>query len=124
VLDVIDSRRKESLEDYFSHISKKERENVYFVNIDMWQTYKEISEMYLPNATVCVDSFHVIKHLNKALDDIRKKIQRNFKKDKNDSRKQSWYWLLFTFKYFLLADMDNIKYERHPHSHFSYLWTK
>jgi transposase len=124
VLDVVDSRRKEALEEYFSHISKKERENVYFVNIDMWQTYKEIAEMYLPNATVCVDSFHVIKHLNKALDDIRKKIQRNFKNDKNDSRKQSWYWLLFTFKYFLLADMDNIKYKRHPNSHFSHLWTK
>ena len=124
VLDVIDSRRKESLEYYFSHISKKERENVYFVNIDMWQTYKDIAETYLPNATICVDSFHVIKHLNSALDQIRKKIQRNFKNDKKDPRKQSWYWLLFTFKYFLLADMDNIKYERHPHSHFSHLWTK
>ena len=124
VLDVVDSRRKEALEDYFSHISIEERQLVYFVNIDMWQTYKEISNIYLPNATVCVDSFHVIKHLNSALDQIRKKIQRNFKNEKNDSRKTSWYWLLSTFKYYLLSDMDNVKYVRQPHSHFSYLWTK
>lgn len=123
VLDMIDARLKDTLYDYFSHIPLEERKNVYYVNIDMWQTYKDISEQFFPNAIICIDSFHVIEHLNKALDKIRLKIQRNFK-DKDDQRKNSWYWLLKTFRYYLLCDMDNIKYYRKPHSHYSHLWTK
>ena len=52
-------------------IPLKERLEVTHVNIDMWQTYLDIEEDYLPNATVCVDSFHVIEHLNRAIDSIR-----------------------------------------------------
>jgi transposase len=123
ILDIIDARLKSTLSDYFHSISRDERKNVYYVNIDMWQTYKDISLQYFPNATICIDSFHVIEHLNKSLDKIRLKIQKCFK-DKNDPRKISWYWLLKTFKYYLLSNMDNITYFRKPKSHYSHLWSK
>lgn len=77
LLDLLDARRKNVLEEYFIHIPIKERLNVQYVNIDMWQTYVDIAERYLPNARICVDSFHVIKHLNDAMDKIRLHIQKN-----------------------------------------------
>lgn len=120
ILDILDARRKNVLEEYFTHIPLKERLNVRYVNIDMWQTYVDISERYLPNATICVDSFHVIKHLNSAMDKIRLKIQRKYVNTK-ESDKKSFYWLLKNFHYYFTQNFDSIKYKCNPRSHFSYL---
>lgn len=120
ILDILDARRKNVLEEYFTHIPLKERLNVRYVNIDMWQTYVDISERYLPNATICVDSFHVIKHLNAAMDKIRLKIQRKYVNTK-ESDKKSFYWLLKNFHYYFTQNFDCIKYKCNPRSHFSYL---
>ena len=123
ILDVLNARRKNVLEEYFVHIPAKERLNVRYVNIDMWTTYVDIAERYLPNATICVDSFHVIEHLNDAMYKIRLQIQRKFIKDKNNDR-NGYYWLLKTFHYYFTMDIDNIKYTRKPRSHYSYLFNK
>lgn len=120
ILDILDARRKNVLEEYFTHIPLKERLNVRYVNIDMWQTYVDISERYLPNATICVDSFHVIKHLNAAMDKIRLKIQRKYVNTK-ESDKKSFYWLLKNFHYYFTQNFDSIKYKCNPRSYFSYL---
>lgn len=120
ILDILDARRKNVLEEYFTHIPLKERLNVQYVNIDMWQTYVDIAERYLPNATICVDSFHVIKHLNAAMDKIRLKIQRRFVSTK-ESDKKSYYWLLKNFHYYFTQNFDSINYKCNPQSHFSYL---
>jgi transposase len=123
LLDLVDARLKNVLEEYFIHIPIKERLKVEYVNIDMWQTYVDIAERYLPNATICVDSFHVIEHLNNAMRQIRLKVQRRFVKDKNSDR-NGYYWLLKTFHYYLVENIDNIKYIRKPRSHYGYLQDK
>ena len=123
VLDVLDARLKNVLTDYFARIPIKERLTVQYVNIDMWDTYKTASELAFPNATICVDSFHVIKHLNEAMDNIRKQVQKRFV-DKKDEDRNGYYWLLKTFHYYFVQDFDNIKYTRKPKSNYSYLWTK
>jgi transposase len=123
LLDILDARRKNVLEEYFVHIPLNERLNVNFVNIDMWQTYLDIATRYLPNATICVDSFHVIEHLNKAMKDIRIKTQKKFVNDK-DSDRNGYYWLLKTFHYYFTENFDKIKYIRKPHSHYGYLADK
>ena len=123
ILDVLDARLKDSLTDYFARIPVKERLKVEYVNIDMWETYKLISQQAFPNATICVDSFHVIKHLNDAMDKIRLQVQKRFV-DKKVEDRNGYYWLLKTFHYYFVQDFNNIKYERKPNSHYSYLWTK
>lgn len=123
LIDLLDARRKNVLEEYFMSIPLKERLEVSHVNIDMWQTYLDIVEDYLPNATVCVDSFHVIEHLNRAIDSIRLKIQRKYIEYKDSSRRDN-YWLLKTFHYYFTSNFDNIKYVRKPKSHYGYLVDK
>ena len=123
LLDVLDARRKNVLEEYFIHISPKERLAVQFVNIDMWQTYLDIAERYLYNATVCVDSFHVIKHLTEAMNKIRLQVQGRFVNSK-DSDRNGYYWLLKSFHYYFVEDFNKIKYTRRPNSHYGYLYDK
>lgn len=123
LLDVLDARRKNVLEDYFIHIPPKERLAVKFVNIDMWQTYLDIATQYLPSATICVDSFHVIKHLNEAMKKIRLQVQGRFVSSK-DSDRNGYYWLLKSFHYYFVEDFNKIKYTRRPNSHYGYLYDK
>lgn len=124
LLDLLDSRRKNVLEDYFSHVPVSERLNVKYVTMDMWETYKNISYKMFPKLEyIAVDSFHVIKHLNEAIDEIRKSIMNQYA-DRKDSDKAGIYWLLKTFHYFLKEDFDKIKYSCRPHSHFGYLHDK
>ena len=123
MLDIVDCRRKNTLEPYFSRIPIKERLKVQYVNIDMYNTYKVLAEQAFPNATICCDSFHVIEHLTKAMDQYRLAIQRKFIKDK-DSDKNGYYWLLKSFHYYFTSNFDDINYHWKPKSHYSYLRDK
>lgn len=71
IYDVLDTRNKEHLSLYFSSIPREERCKVKFVTIDMWLPYKEVVNIYLPNAIVAVDPFHVIWHLNRNFERLR-----------------------------------------------------
>lgn len=61
VLDILDARLKNCLTDYFSRISIKERLNILYVNIDMWQTYKIVVEKTFPNDAMDKIRLHVQK---------------------------------------------------------------
>ena len=91
LLDLLDSRKKLNLVDYFAHIPIKERLIVEYVTMDMWQTYKDIAiQSFLNFKGIAVDSFHVIKHINSAIDSIRRSVQLNYA-DKKDKDKTSTY---------------------------------
>lgn len=49
----------------------------------MWQPYKDIASIYLPNATIAVDSFHVIRTLNQDFHKVRMGILRQLPYDSN-----------------------------------------
>lgn len=106
VIDVLDSRWKSDLLNYSSRYSLSERQKVKFVSIDMWYTYKEMAQIAFPNATICVDSFHVIKHLNDAFNQVRLRVQKRFTHLKADYN--SYYWLYKKYNKFLLRDFSNI----------------
>ena len=78
MIDVRPDRKKAYLIQYFSMLKHNtfnfttnisELDNVKFVSIDMYENFRDISRTYFPNAKVCADSFHVLKHLT---DDFRK----------------------------------------------------
>ena len=74
VLDVIKDRKLETLDEYFSNISLKERLNVEFVSMDMWKTYKIITRKFLPNAIISIDPFHVIYTIKRCIKDLEMSI--------------------------------------------------
>lgn len=106
IIDVINNRHKQKLIDYISNYTISQRNKVKFVSIDMWLPYKEMAELAFPEALICVDSFHVVKHLNDAFNKIRIRVQKNFSYLKNDPT--SYYWLYKKYFKFLLRDFSKI----------------
>lgn len=109
VIDVYPSRLKYDLIDNFMRIPLEERKLVKYVVIDMWDTYKQVSLDVFPNAIIAVDSFHVIKHLNLAIDMIRLKVMRKY--DKGHSKLENaemYYYMLKKFHYFFNKNFDDI----------------
>ena len=87
---------------YLTNISIEERNNVKYVCIDMYMPYKEICHVYFKKAIICVDSFHVVKHLN---DDLNKLRIRHMKSYEPNSQE---YYLLNRFRFLLLDRTINL----------------
>ena len=104
VADVLPSRRKDYLHMYLTGIRKEERDCVKYLCIDMYLPYKEIALTYFKKAIICVDSFHVVKHLNDDLNRLRIRYMKSY-----DPSSQEYY-LLNRFRFLLLdrsVDLDN-----------------
>ena len=115
LVDILPSRHKFFLIDYFSKIPLKERLNVEYVIIDMYVPYKEVIKNVFFNAKIAVDSFHVISHLNYAMDKIRLSVMNNFKKGKSPIREANmYYYMLKKYHYFFKMNFDNIPEKEMP----------
>lgn len=71
IVDIVRNRQIPYLRDYFSEINPIERGKVKFVISDMYDAYSTISHTYFKNATLIVDTFHVIRLLTTAINQIR-----------------------------------------------------
>ena len=73
VIDVIEGRSDDSVDELCqTALTEKQKEVVKTVCTDMWQPYINGVKTYFPNALHCHDHFHIIKYLNKAVEDIEK----------------------------------------------------
>lgn len=71
VIDLLPSRRKYDLINYFTLIPREERLNVKVVSTDMWETYRIVTKLVFPNAVNALDKFHLIQEFNRRLDRVR-----------------------------------------------------
>lgn len=78
LIDVIRSRRKVWLEDYFSKKNASEVQRVKYVVIDMHQPYKDVFKKYFPHAIIAIDKFHYVRYVTDAIDLVRKRIMNRF----------------------------------------------
>lgn len=74
VLDVAKGRSAEATQSLIkSQLSQEERDMVGLVTMDMWDGYQSAVEKTIPQAEIAFDRFHLIKMLNKALDQVRRR---------------------------------------------------
>lgn len=106
IIDIIDSRRKNHLIDYFKRIKYEERLSVKYVTIDLYKTYKVIARTYLKDAIIAADSFHVIENLNRLFDKVRLRVMKRYEDYKGSLDFN--YWLFKKFYKYLLMDFDGI----------------
>jgi transposase len=75
----------------------------------MWKTFRNGTEKHAPHAAILYDKFHVLSHLNEALDKVRKKeYARLLEKDRQYVKGQK-YILLSRWKKFSLEGRDALK---------------
>ena len=109
IIYIYPSRRKDRLTSELSFIPKNERLNVKYVVIDMWDTYRDLASIYFPNCKIAIDSFHVIRHLNDAIDSIRIKIMKKYDKRTNKLvQNDIYYYMLKKFHFFFTMNFEKI----------------
>jgi transposase len=65
-------RKKETLDQFFSTISKRQRQGIESACIDMWQPFKTSILEHAQNCAIVYDKFHIMQHANKAGDETRR----------------------------------------------------
>jgi len=114
IIDVLKDRDKHTIASYLSKISKEERRSVEYVSIDMNDHYRDVLHVYLRDTVIIADSFHVIKRVNKVIEDKRNQVMRRFSEQKHSD------------EYYLLKYRDDLlysktlSYDRKMNRHFRY----
>jgi transposase len=93
VLEVVEERTEEAAEKLWKTLSVEQCGKVRAVAMDMWAPYAAAAEKHVPQAEIVHDKFHVSKHLNEAVDAVRRREHRALK-EAGDERltgsKQLW----------------------------------
>lgn len=69
-------RSKTTLEAFFDALGARRSRHLQAVVLDMWEAYLAVVRERAPQATVCFDRFHVVRHLNRAVDEVRRSMVR------------------------------------------------
>lgn len=109
IIDVIATRRKHYLIEYFSRISRAEKDSVKIFVMDMWESYREAVKLSFPKAKIAIDSFHVIRTLNDMMKTIRIQIMNQYRLGKSGpDHEDTYYYMLKKFHYFFLKNYEDI----------------
>jgi transposase len=76
VVDVIEGRSEESTCNLLQSLPGSSASTIQAVAMDMWPAYINAVEELLPDAAIVFDRFHIKKHLNEAVDLIRRQEHR------------------------------------------------
>lgn len=96
-------RSEESLDLFFKWLGEKKSRRVQLAVMDMWKAFHNSTRRQAPQAAILFDKFHVLRHLNEALDKIRKReYARLSGKDRRFIKGQ---------KYTLLSRRENLNKE-------------
>jgi transposase len=65
-------RSEASLDLFFQQLGPKKSRGIELAVMDMWKAFRNSTQTHAPNAAILFDKFHVLRHLNEALDKVRK----------------------------------------------------
>lgn len=114
--EILRSRSQKELKNFFMNISKKECEEVRFVTMDHWETYRVIAHEFLPNACVALDPFHCVKDLTDSFTHFRVQIMNQYFKDGASYHLLKRYARLLTTDHY---NPDKLVYDTYYHTHLS-----
>ena len=75
--------------EYFKNRGPEWCEGIEVFGSDVWKGFINTAQAVFSNATLVVDRFHFFGYLNKAVDNPRKNLRRQFK-DQEDFKRLKW----------------------------------
>lgn len=95
VLDVAENRDEESAKQLLNKaLNESQQGGVFAAAMDMWPAYRNAVHEVLPFTEIVHDRFHVSKHLNEAVDKVRRQEHRQMLKQGEEALKGTRYWWL------------------------------
>ena len=66
-------RKKETLDTFFrEEVSHRQRRRIESACVDMWEPYRLSIEQWAPQCRIVYDKFHIMRHANKAIEEVRR----------------------------------------------------
>ena len=98
VLAILPDRRKQTVLDFLNGMPDRFKQQVRRVCSDMYDGFINAAKEALPDADVVIDRFHVAKHYNKGVDDLRKATLRNLKQTLPEEQYAKLKGLMWPFR--------------------------
>ena len=96
-------RSCESMDIFYQWLGEKKAAGIKLAVMDMWRAFEKSTMKNAPKAAILYDKFHVIRHLGKALDQVRKEEYRRLVGEDRSYIKGQ--------KYTLLSKKENLSLE-------------
>jgi transposase len=93
VLEVVPGRDEKSAKELWKSLPNRQLAKVEAVAIDMWQAFENSVRDHVPQADIVHDKFHIAKHLNEAVDKVRRQEHKVLKSEGDErltGSKQLW----------------------------------
>ena len=87
-------RSEASMAMFFEWLGKKKSTQIRLAVMDMWKPFRNATRTHAPQAAILFDKFHIMAHLGKALDTVRKSEYARLSGDKRRFIKGQKYTLL------------------------------
>lgn len=110
IIDILPSRGSEDLCKHFLEYPYGERAKVKKVVMDLSTLFRSVAKKIFPEAKIITDKFHVIRVVTNSLENVRKRIQKEFHDTKRKWFKRSRQLLLKPE--YKLTDKDKIELNR------------
>ncbi len=89
-----EGRSQDTLRAFFAEHGKACKQSVKAMCCDMWQPYIDTIKEHLPEATLVFDRFHIMQHMLKAVDEVRREEAHELQKTNPELLKRTRYiWL-------------------------------
>jgi hypothetical protein len=92
---VTDDRKTSSLDTYFVTLSPEQLKGIGAIAVDMWEPYLDSIRAHVPEAAH-FDRFHIMQHMTKAVDTVRKREHRNLRAEGDERLTGSKYLWLYS----------------------------
>lgn len=93
-----EGRKEADFQVFFDELGKKKSMRITLSLMDMWVAFRNGVEKNCPNAEILYDKFHVMKHLNEEIDEIRKQEYRRVSEKQGKYIKGQRFILLSRYK--------------------------
>ena len=99
-------RRAETVRDFFTSLTDKQRGAIQAVAMDMWDPYIKAVTDYCPHTAIVFDQFHVVSSFGRVIDRVRVDAYKEASQEDRDVIKGS--------KHILLKNKGNLREEERP----------
>jgi len=74
-----EGRTEETMKGFFAWLGKRRSKRIEAVCMDMWRPYLNAVREHAPQSVIAFDRFHLMRHLNDAVDEVRRALVRKLR---------------------------------------------
>ena len=94
IVAILDGRTQATIRNHFLRYSRQVRSRVKVIIMDMFSPYYDMARKLFPSAKIVLDRFHIVQHLNRAMNRVRIQIMNQLDRRSHEYKALKRYWKL------------------------------